>query len=86
MRLPALNEKRLWKGQLQKNHYPSLLQPPMILPKVNSLVGGSYPVKDRIHEEMCKSWEEISRNYWIGARKRMAEYRSKQSILTEIFV
>ena len=86
MRLPALNENRLWKGQLQKNHYPSLLQPPMIVPKVNSLVGGSYPIKDRIHEEMCKSWEEISRKYWIGARKRMAEYRRRNTPLTQLYV
>jgi hypothetical protein len=86
MRLPALNEKRLWKGQLQKNHYPSLLQPPMILPGINHHIGGTYPIKDRIHEEITKGWEEISRDYWKGAKKRMAEYRRKQSTITEIYV
>lgn len=86
MRLAALNEGSLWKGQLQKNHSPSLLQPPMMLPKVNTLVGGSYPVKDRIHEEMCNSWKEISRAYWEGARKRMAQYRRRNLPLTEIYV
>ena len=84
MRLPALNEERLWKGQLQKNHYPSLLQPPMILPRI-SPNGGTYPIKDRIHEEITRGWEEISRAYWEGAKKRMQAYRIAQTI-KEIYV
>ena len=80
MRTKALNDEFLWKGTIQRANYPTIQQPPMVLPKINSLTGIPYPTKDTIHDEICRKTHEMSSQYWEGEKKRRQAYREKHTI------
>ena len=80
MRTKALNEDFLWKGTIQRANYRTMQQPPMDLPKINSLTGKPYPTNDRIHDELCHKTHEMSCQYWEGEKKRRQAYREKHTI------
>ena len=77
MLLKPFNQETLWKGEIQKNHKPSLLrQPEMILPKINSLTGHYTPQKNpSIQQELAQQYEDYSKAYWLGVKQRQAYYR-----------
>ena len=80
MRTKAFNEDFLWKGTIQRANYRTMQQPPMVLPKINSLTGIPYPTKDTIHDEICRKTHEMSCQYWEGEKKRRQAYREKHTI------
>lgn len=81
MRTKALNDEFLWKGTIQRANYPSIQQPPMVLPKINSLTGKPYPTNDTIHDEICRKTHEMSCQYWEGEKKRRHAYREQHRII-----
>jgi hypothetical protein len=71
-----LNEDLLWKGQIQLANYPPpLWQPPMNLPRINSLTGKPIFILD-IHTEMNRSYAAYSQKYWQGVEERKRAYRA----------
>jgi hypothetical protein len=77
MRTKAFNEHMLWKGTIQRANYPVLQQPPMDLPKFNTLTGKPHPSNDRIFDEICEKTTAMSREYWLGERLRREAYRAQ---------
>ena len=74
------NEAFLWKGKIQRAHYPKPIpKPQMDLPGVNPLTGKPYPTNDTLHDEQCLSAHEISQNYWASERQRRHAYREKHA-------
>lgn len=69
------NEMLLWKGQIQQHQKPSLIQPPMILPKVNPLTGKYVPERPSIHEELLYRYSIYSAEYWRNVKERHRQYR-----------
>ncbi|NDB83853.1 MAG: hypothetical protein EB127_14180 [Alphaproteobacteria bacterium] len=73
-------ERRLWAYHDRKYiNPPRLQQPPMILPKINSLTGHYIPEKPSIHDQMNYRYSLYSKAYWEGVRERQREYRIKMS-------
>lgn len=70
------NELLLWKGQIQQNQKPSIIQPEMILPKVNLLTGKYVPERPSIHEELVYRYSVYSAEYWRGVKERHRQYRA----------
>ena len=76
------NEEMLWKGKIQKANYPEATpkpKPPMDLPKINTIVGGT--IKDPrkpIWEGINDSYKSYSSDYWAGVRVRNLIYRYRQ--------
>ena len=67
------DEAHWWKHQLRR--YPGIImQPPMILPKVNSLTGRYMPVSPSIHDEMNYRYSQYSKSYWAGVKERQKAY------------
>ena len=69
------NELLLWKGQIQQHQKASRLNPPMILPKFNTLTGKYVPERPSIHEELLYRYSLYSEQYWHGVRERQYLYR-----------
>lgn len=78
------NEHLLWKSKMERSKYipfqVTRQNPPMELPEVNSIVGGTV-YNSQIYEDICKSYEAYSAAYWRGVRHRQAEYRKNRSNL-----
>jgi len=75
MLLKAFNEHLLWKGKLQISN-PTLIQPPMDLPKVNTLTGKPIaPSRPSLSEEREYRYAVYSAQYWEGVRERQRIYR-----------
>ena len=78
MKTNAFNEDFLWKGAIQRANWPApVQQPPMNLPKINSLTGKPYATNNRVFDEICEKTAAISRQYWFGERARRAAYRER---------
>jgi hypothetical protein len=73
----AFNEQALWKGKIQKyNSGSKLIQPPMDLPKINSLTGHyDPPRRPSLSEEREYQYSLYSAEYWRGVRERQRAYR-----------
>ena len=85
MLLKAFNEILLWKGQIQKNQPKSTLtQPDMILPRINTIVGGHIPERVTIDEERQYRYSVYSRNYWLGVKERQNEYRLREILKSQL--
>ena len=72
------NEHALWQGRIQRANYPpGHLNAPMVLPKINTIVGGTIkdPSAPQIWEEITQSYTKYSRNYWANAKRRQELYR-----------
>ncbi len=74
------NELLLWKGQIQQHQKATMLNPPMILPKINSLTGHYVPERPSIHEEMLYRYSVYSAEYWRGVRERQQQYRTANQL------
>ena len=76
------NEHVLWQGKIQKSNYPNPNQkPPMILPKINSIIGGTIkdPMAPPIWEEMNQSYTTYSKSYWFRVKDVHNKYRAQHN-------
>ena len=75
------NEHILWKGKIQQSNYPPPppRKPPMDLPIVNHIVGGTI-YDPNIYKNINKSYEAYSSQYWQGVLERRAEYRKMNAV------
>jgi hypothetical protein len=71
------NEEFLWKSAMERsgNTRKPLLKEPMVLPKINTIVGGTMPDGNNIHENRVKRNAYNSAIYWEGVKYRTAAYR-----------
>ena len=70
------NESLLWKGQIQKCHWPSKLNKSnLVLPTINSLTSDYVPRRPSIHEELLFRYSLYSQKYWLGVKERQRKYR-----------
>jgi hypothetical protein len=76
--MAVYDEVHWWKTQL-RTYKGSKIQPPMKLPKVNSLTGRYVPVGPSIHDEMNFRYSEYSKAYWAGVLVRQKQYLASQS-------
>jgi hypothetical protein len=72
-------ENYWWKTQLRRYNSTRLQQPPMILPKINSLTGHYIPEKPSIHDQMNYRYSLYSKWYWEGVKERQRQYLANQS-------
>lgn len=71
-----LNKHRVWKSTIEQANYPTpTIKPPMILPKINPLVGGHKEEVPSIHEQMIANYQKYSTAYWQGVKERQQVYR-----------
>jgi len=62
---------RLWRSTIDRANYPPPLnQPPMVLPKINTIVGGHIEEFPSIHDQLIASYAKYSANYWLSLRSR----------------
>jgi hypothetical protein len=47
----------------------------MILPEINTIVGGHMKRTQPIHDELAAGYSRISAEYWRGVEERKKEYR-----------
>ena len=73
------NQEALWKSAMERSGNTRVPAPkePMVLPKINSIVGGTIPDTNNIHEDRVKRNESNSAIYWERVAKRHAAYREK---------
>ncbi len=58
-----------WKSKIQLSNYPKPIQKPdMLLPKIKSHIGGTYP--EEIWDGITKDYERYSKLYWEKVRAR----------------
>ena len=76
--MTVFDEVHWWKNQLRTYNSKVKRQPPMVLPKVNSLTGRYVPVGPSIHDELNYRYSQYSKSYWAGVRERQKEYRANQ--------
>lgn len=76
--MAVYDEVHWWKTQLRK-YEGAKMQPPMVLPKVNSLTGRYVPVGPFIHDEMNFRYSQYSKAYWAGVLIRQKQYLASQS-------
>ena len=74
--MAVFDEVHWWKTQLRK-YGGSKMQPPMILPKVNTLTGRYTPSCPSIHDEMNFRYSQYSKAYWAGVKERQKKYLMK---------
>ena len=68
-----LNESRLWRGKLTPGPKP-VQKPPMVLPVINHIIGGTRAPDVPIWDEITGAYEVQSAIYWAGVKKRALEY------------
>ena len=72
------DETFLWKSQLRKSSKQNTIrQPPMVLPKCNTLTGRYIPEKYSIQDDLNYRYSLYSKKYWEGVKKRQLEYRAR---------
>ena len=69
-----LNEASLWRGKLSAGPKP-VQKPPMVLPEINHIVGGTRVPGIPVWDEITHAYEVQSAMYWAGVKKRALEYR-----------
>jgi hypothetical protein len=73
MSMALFDTAHWWKRQLRT--YPgSKMQPPMKLPKVNTLTGRYTPENPSIHDELNFRYSQYSKQYWAGVKERQKKY------------
>ena len=78
MQQRPFNEHLLWKGSIQLANYPPPVQKPdMILPKINTLLGGTYP--EDVWEQATQNYARYSRAYWQRVKRDHAIYRAERT-------
>ena len=74
--MAVFDEVHWWKTQLRTYKSKEKRQPPMVLPKVNSLTGRYVPVGPSIHDELNFRYSQYSKAYWAGVKERQKAYRA----------
>ena len=71
------NEQCLWKSAMERtgNTQTPILKEPMILPKINTIVGGTMRDGNDIHGDRVERNVFNSAIYWAQVAKRKAAYR-----------
>ena len=71
------NEECLWKSAMERsgNTGAPAVKEPMILPKINHIIGGTIPDATSVHDDRVKRNAYNSAIYWEGVAKRQAAYR-----------
>lgn len=71
------NEQCLWKSAMERagNTKTPIIKKPMILPKINTLVGGTISDGNDIHGDRVKRNAYNSAIYWEGVNIRKTAYR-----------
>jgi hypothetical protein len=73
------NEHLLWKGTIQRSNYSiPIRKSNMILPKINTLLGGTYDDED-IWRDITKRYDVYSKQYWERIKKTHTEYRNSST-------
>jgi hypothetical protein len=67
----------VWKQQLRMYKSNIKRQPPMLLPKINTLVGRYTAVRPSIYDELNYKYSQYSKSYWEGVKQRQKEYLVK---------
>jgi hypothetical protein len=63
-----------WKQGLRMYKSNTKRQPPLLLPKINTLVGRYTEVRPSVHDEMNFRYSQYSKSYWEGVKERQKEY------------
>ena len=71
------NEEVLWKSAMERSGNTRTPTPkePMVLPKINSIIGGTIRDATSVHEDRVKRNASNSAIYWEQVAKRQAAYR-----------
>lgn len=71
------NQEALWKSAMERsgNTRSPVAKEPMILPKINTIVGGTIPDTTSVHDDRIKRNAHNSAIYWDQVAKRNAAYR-----------
>lgn len=76
-----LNKHLIWKSTIEKANYPQpVMKPPMVLPKINTIVGGHKEPVPSIHDQMNIDYQAYSTAYWQGVKMRQQLYRQNVNI------
>jgi hypothetical protein len=78
----AFNEHALWQGKIQLANYPPPQQKTqMILPKINTIVGGTLkdPAAPPLWEQINQSYRRYSTSYWSRVKDSHKTYRIEQA-------
>ena len=71
-----LNKHLLWKSSMERSQHPAkLCQPPMNLPKINSLTGHYKEEFPPIRDQLFAKTANESIAYWRGVEHRKLLYR-----------
>jgi uncharacterized protein (DUF608 family) len=54
---------------------PPATKPDMVLPEINTIVGGHIKRTQPIHDELAAGYARISAEYWRGVEERKKAYR-----------
>jgi hypothetical protein len=66
----------LWSSTIERSQYPPpVAKPDMVLPEINTIVGGHIKRTQPIHDELAAGYARISAEYWRGVEERKKEYR-----------
>ena len=65
--------------------HKTLVQPPMDLPKINSLTGIPYKVSPSIHDMLATKTQNESAAYWAGVNARKTLYRANRDLYTRLY-
>jgi len=78
-----LNPHLLWSSKMPA--HKRLVQPPMDLPKINSLTGIPYKVSPSIHDMLTTKSQNESAAYWAGVNTRKTLYRNNRDLYTRLY-
>ena len=71
----------LWSSAMERaGHFsapPPVAKPDMILPEINTIVGGHIKRAQPIHDELSASYARMSAAYWRGVEQRKRVYRER---------
>jgi hypothetical protein len=72
------NKEALWKSAMEQsgNTQTPILKEPMILPKINTILGGTMRDGNDIHGDRVERNVLNSAIYWAQVAKRKAAYRN----------
>jgi len=54
---------------------PPVAKPDMVLPEINTIIGGHIKPTQPIHDELSAGYKRISAEYWYGVNQRKKAYR-----------
>lgn len=66
----------LWTSTIERTQYPPpVAKPDMVLPEINTLVGGHIKRTQPLHDELAANYARMSAEYWYGVEQRKKAYR-----------